>query len=423
MAAEAGLIDPESPHAASVPVENYLFNVETNGHADDLENDIGTSGNPGDDVGGTSESNQEGGQGGNQETTGNPPDNPANTDNPDAGEENGNTGGSAGNPGGDPPHPGGYGGFSDPEYMGQQNEDEEGEEEEEEIAQMEEEHAEDVAENIAQNLLDLPLPFAQNPLHPGVHLPQNSIDGQVGDLENQVMMVQSAGVQSGTHGDFNQAVQVLGSYGDLNPNAATDTAEPSTTAEEDAPQETEPEVEGDVDANILNNNPGNVDGKGAAEHEGEVGVSNIHSPHGENGVNPGTEGNGKPRDVENVEDQDNGNQVQSEQLATGNGTSEEGLPENSSQHHVETLSASNEEESQTKSERRKESSENTKRSDQPLLTTCQREEAKSDVAQVKTEQLDEMDTDSDALATLASAALGCDQAPTNGVKAELQVGT
>lgn len=391
-----------------------------------MEKGIEASGNPGDDVGGTSESNQGGNQGGSQGTAGNPPENPGSSDNPESGEQNGNAGGNAGNPGGDPPHPGGYGGFPDPEYLGQQNEDEDEEEEEEEIAQMEEEHAEDVTENLTQNLLDIPLPFSQNPLPPAVHLPQNPIDDEVGDLKSEAMVVQSAGVQSSTHGDFNQVVQVLSSFGDLNPDPVKDTAGSPTTAEEDAPQETEPEVEDNVDENVLPNNPenpgGNVDGKVATESEGGMDVSNVPSPHVENGVSSGGNDNSDPRDEGNVESKDSDNQIQSGlQLATGNGT-EEGLQANPSQSQGETPNASSEQESQAKSEGVKESSENTKKSEQPLLTASQGGEEKSDITQVKTEQLDDIDTDSDALATLASAALGCDQAPTNGMKPELQVG-
>jgi hypothetical protein len=303
----------------------------------------------------------------------------------------------------------------------QQHEDEEEEEEEEEIAQMEEEHAEDVTENISQNLLDIPLPFPQKSVDPGVNLPQNPIDGEVGDL-SQAMVVESPGVQSSTEGDFNQAVQVLGSFGDLNPDPVKDTAEPPTTADS-APQQTEPEVEDNVDEKALPSNPenpgGNVAGKVATESEGGMGVSDVPSPHVENGVKSGGNDN---IDEENVESKDSGNQVQSGlQLATGNGT-EEGLQVNASQSQGETPNASNEQESQAKAERGKESSENPKRSEQPLLTPSQGEEEKSDITQVKSEELDDIDTDSDALATLASAALGRDQAPTNGLKSELQVG-
>jgi hypothetical protein len=303
--------------------------------------------------------------------------------------------------------------------VGQQNEDEE-EDEDEEIAQMEE-HAGDVTENVTQNLLDIPLPFGQNPLQSDVHLPQNPIDGQVGDLENQGMVAEPA--QSDTQGDFSQAVPVLSSYGDLNP--STDTAEPSTTAEEATPQGTEPKVEGDIDANLLpnkqENDLRNVNDKDETENKGRLFISNIRGSHGGSGVNPA--GNSTPRDEGNVDGQDGGTQVQNgQQVATGNGTSEEVMDTNSTQNQGEAASASNEQESHATSERGKESSENTKRSEQPFLTTSQGEENKSETTQVKTEQLDEMDTDSDALATLASAALGCDQAPTNGVKADLQVG-
>lgn len=419
LAAEAGLIDPESPHEASLPVENDLFRVEANGHPEGLEMGIETHGNPNGD-GGTSGSSQGGSQGVSEGTLGNRSENRGTADNPEAGEESGNARGSAGNPGGDPPHPGGYGGFPDPEYVGQQNEDEE-EDEDEEISQMEE-HAEDVTENITQNLLDIPLPFAQNPLQSDIHLPQNPINGQVGDLESQGMVVEPA--HSDTHGDFNQAVPVLGSYEDLNPDPATDTAEPPTAAEEAAPQETEPEVEGDVEADVLPNNQensdGNVNGKEETESEDRVDISNVQGSHGGSGVNPGSNSNGSPRDEENVDGQDNGNQVQNgQQLATGNGASEEGLDTNSSQNQGGTPNANNEQESHATSERGKESSENTKRSEQPFVTSSQGEN-KSETSHVKTEQLDEIDTDSDALATLASAALGCDQAPTNGVKADLQ---
>jgi hypothetical protein len=305
-----------------------------------------------------------------------------------------------------------------------QNEDEEEEDEDEEMAQMEE-HAKDVTGNITQNLLDIPLPFAQNPPHSDVHLPQNPVDGQVGDLENQGMVVQPA--QSDTHGDLNQAVPVLSSYGDLNPDPATDTAEPPTTAEDAAPQETEPEVEHDVDPSVLPNNQenpgGSINGKDETENEDKVDISNVQGSHGGSGVNPGGNSNGSPRDEGNVDGQVNGNQVQNgQQLVTGNGTSEEGLDANSSQNQGETPNASNGHESHATSERGKEPSENTKINEQPFLTVSQGEEDKSEATQVKTEQLDEMDTDSDALATLASAALGCDQAPTNGVKAVLQVG-
>jgi hypothetical protein len=426
LAAEAGLIDPESPHEASVLVENNLFNAESNGHAEDTEKGIEASGNPGDDVGGTSESNQGGDQGGSQGTAGNPPENPGSNDNPESGEQNGNAGGNAGNPGGDPPHPGGYGGFPDPEYLEQQNEDEDEEEEGEEIAQVDEGHAEDVTENITQNLLDIPLPFPQNPLPPAVHLPQNPVDDEVGDLKSQAVVVQSDGVQSSAHGDFSQAVQELGSFGDLNPDPVKDSAEPPTAAEESAPQETEPGVEGNVDENVLPNNSenpgGNIDGKIATESESEMDVSNVPSPRVENGVSSGGNNSSDPRDEEKVENKDSGNQIQSGlQLATENDT-EEGLQANPSQSQGETQNANNEHESEAKPERGKESSESTRRSEQPLLTASQGEEEKSDITQVKTEQLDDMDTDSDALATLASAALGCNQAPTNGVKSELQVG-
>jgi hypothetical protein len=421
LAAEAGLIDPESPHEASMPLENDLFRVETNGHADSLEMGIETRGNP-DDVGGTSGNNQGGGKGVTEGTSGSQSENPGSTDNPEAGKENGNAGGNAGNPGGDPPPPGGYGGFPGPEYVGQQNEDEEEDDEDEEIAQMEE-HAGDVTENVSQNLLDIPLPFAQNPLQSDVDLPQNPIDGQVGDLENQGIMAEPA--QSDTRGDFSQAVPVLSSYGDLNPDSATGTAEPRTTAEEATPQETEPEVEGDVDANVLPNkqeNDGrNVNDNDVTEAEGRVAISNVGGSHGGSGVNPAS--NSSPRDEGNVGGQDDGTQIQNgQQVATENGTSEEMLDKNSTQNQRETPNASNQQESHATSERGKESSENTKRSEQPFLTTSQGEENKSETTQVKTEQLDEMDTNSDALATLASAALGCDQAPTNGVKANLQVG-
>lgn len=421
MAAEAGLIDPESPHEASVLVGNDIFNAEINGHAEDTEKGVEASGNPGDDVGGTSENNQGGDQGSSQGTAGNPPENPGSVDNPGSSEENGNTGGNAGNSGGDPPHPGGYGDFPDPEYIGQQNDDED-EEEEEEITQMEDEHAEDATENITQNLLDIPLPFSENPVPPVVQLAQNPIDDEVEDLKSPANAVQSAGVQSSTHGDFSQAVQVLGSSGDLNPDPVKDTAEPPATAE-DAPQETEPDFEDDVHENVFSNNSenpgGNVDGNVATESGSGMDVSNTLSPRIENGVNA-VGNNSDPKDEGNVESKDSGNQVQSGlQLATGNGA-EEGLQVNPSQSQGETPIASNEQ-SQVNSEKGKESSENSKRSEQPLLTATQREEEKSDVTQVKTEQLDDIDSDSDALATLATAALGCDQAPTNGVKSELQV--
>ena len=136
LAAEAGLIDPESPNEASVSAENDLFHVEKNGHAEELLKGIETRGNPGDDAGGTSGNSQGGNQGSSEGTSGNPPENP---DNLDAGEENRNGGGNAGNPGGGPPPPGGYGTFPDSEYLDQQNE------EEEEVAQIEEEHADDVS--------------------------------------------------------------------------------------------------------------------------------------------------------------------------------------------------------------------------------------------------------------------------------------
>jgi host cell factor len=419
LAAEAGLIDPESPLESSLPVENDIFHVETNGHADGLEMGIETRGNP-DDVGGTSGNSQGGGQGVTEGTSGNQSENPGSTDNPEAGEGNGNAGGDAGNPGGDPPHPGGYGGFPDPDYEGQQNEDEEEEDEEEELPQMEE-HAGDVT----QNLLDIPLPFPQNPLQSDVHLPQNPVDDQVGDLENQGMETQPA--QSDTHGDFSEAVPVPSSYGDATPEPATDTAKPPTTAEEATPQEEQPGMEDDVDANVLSDNQEsaerNVSDNDETENENGVDISNVLGSHGGNGGNPADISNVSPKDVGNMDGLDNGNQVQNgQQLATGNGTPEEGLDTNSVQNQGETPNASNEQESLAAPERGKEPSEN-KRSEQPFLTTSQSEEDKSETAQVKTEQLDEMDTDSDALATLASAALGCDQAPTNGVKANSQVGT
>jgi transcription initiation factor IIF auxiliary subunit len=401
LAAEAGLIDPESPIEASVSAENDLFHAEKNGHAEELLKGIETRGNPGDDAGGTSGNSQGGDQGGNEGTSGNPSENPDNSENLDGGEENVNGGGNAGNPGGDPPPPGGYGGFPDSEYLAQQNEEEE-EEEEEEVAQMEQEHADDVTQNITENLLDIPLPFSQNPLNSDVSLPQNPADGQAaGDLENQVTEAQSAAGQS----DFNQAVPVLSSYGDINSSADTDTADTPTVAEEDAPQETEP----DVDENVCPNNPEspgqNVGSKDGTDNEGEVGISGVQSLH---------EGN--------VDDKDNGNQVQTgQQLVTGNSTLEEGLLANASQSQGETADTNNAEESQATIERAKESSENTKRNEQSLLTVSQAGEDKLDAAQVKTEQLDDIDADSDALATLASAALGCDQAATNGVKADLQV--
>ncbi|KDR18129.1 Host cell factor, partial [Zootermopsis nevadensis] len=292
LAAEAGLIDPESPHEASVLVGNDIFNAEINGHAEDTEKGVEASGNPGDDVGGTSENNQGGDQGSSQGTAGNPPENPGSIDNPGSSEENGNTGGNAGNSG-------------DP---------------------------------------------------------------------------------------------------------VKDTAEPPATAE-DAPQETEPDFEDDVHENVLSNNSenpgGNVDGSVATESGSGMDVSNTLSPRIENGVNA-VGNNSDPKDEGNVESKDSGNQVQSGlQLATGNGA-EEGLQVNPSQSQGETPIASNEQ-SQVNSEKGKESSENSKRSEQPLLTATQREEEKSDVTQVKTEQLDDIDSDSDALATLATAALGLKQ--------------
>jgi hypothetical protein len=406
LAAEAGLIDPESPNEASMSAENDLFHVEKNGHAEEFVMGIETRGNPGDDTGGTSGNSGGGDQGGSEGISGNPSENPDNSDNLDAGEENGTGGGNAGNPGGDPPPPGGYGGFPDSEYLGQQNEEEE--EEEEEVGQMEA-HTDDVTQNMPENLLDIPLPFPQTSLNSDVSLPQNPADGQaVGDLENQVTVAQSAGGQS----DFNQSVPVLGSYGDLNPSAAID--DPPTVAEEDAPQETE----SDMDENVCSNNPenrgGDVGGKDGMESEGGLDIPSLQSLHEGNDINSNT------RDEGNVDNKDNGNQVQTgQQLATGNGTLEEALQANTSQSQGETADASNAQESQATTERAKQSSENTKRNEQPLLTVSQT----GDAAQVKTEQLDDMDADSDALATLASAALGCDQASTNGVKADLQVGT
>jgi hypothetical protein len=418
LAAEAGLIDPESPIEASVSAENDLFHVEKNGHAEELLKGIETRGNPGDDAGGTSGNSQGGDQGGSEGTAGNSSENPDNSDNLDAGEENRNGGGNAGNPGGDPPPPGGYGGFPDSEYLGQQNEEEE---EEEEVAQMEEEHADDVTQNITENLLDIPLPFSQNPLNSDVSLTQNPTDGQaVGDLENQVTEAQSAAGQS----DFNQAAPVLSSYGDVNSSAGSDTADPPTLAEEDAPQETEP----DVDENVCPNNPGspggNVGSKDGTESEGGVGISSIQSVHEGNGITTGNDVNSNARDEGNLDNKDSGNQVQTgQQLVTGNSTLEEGLLANTSQSQGETADTNNAQESQATTERAKELSVNTKRNEQPLLTASQAEEDKLDAAQVKTEELDDIDGDSGALATLASAALGCDQASTNGVKGELQVGT
>jgi hypothetical protein len=304
--------------------------------------------------------------------------------------------------------------------VGQQNEDEE-EDEDEEIAQMEE-HAADVTENVTPNLLDIPLPFAPNPLHSDVHLPQNPIDGQVGDLENQSMVVEPA--QSDTHGDLSQAVPVLSSYGDLNPAPTTGNAEPSTAAEEATPQQTEPKMAGDVDANVLPNKQENDErnvNDNETEIKGRLVISNIRGSHGGSGVNPA--GDSSARDEGNVGGQDGGTQAQNgQQVATGNGTSDELMDTDSTQNQGEAASGSGEQESRATSERGKELSESTERSEQPLLSASQGEENKSETAQVKTEQLDEMDTDSDALTTLASAALGCDQAPTNGVKADLQVG-
>lgn len=419
LAAEAGLIDPESPNDASVSAENDLFHVEKNGHAEELLKGIETRGNPGDDAGGTSGNSQGGNQGSSEGTSGDPSENPDNSDNLDGGEENRNGGGNAGNPGDGPPPPGGYGAFPDSEYLDQQNEEEE---EEEEVAQMEEEHADDVTQNITENLLDISLPFSQNPLNSDVSLPQNSTDGQaVGDLENQVTEVQSAGGQS----DFDQAVPVLSSYGDVNSSATTDTAEPPTVAEEDAPQKTEP----GMDENVCPNNPeipgGIVGSKDGTESEGGIGIANIQILHEGNGITTGNDVNSSIRDEGNVDNKDNGNQIQTgQQLAAGNGTLEEGLLENTSQSQGETADTSNLQESQAMTERAKESPEHTKRNEQqPLLTASQAGEDKLDAAQVKTEQLDDIDADSDALATLASAALGCDQASTNGVKTELQVGT
>lgn len=422
LAAEAGLIDPESPNEASVSAENDVFHVEKNGHAEELLKGIETRGNPGDDAGGTSGNGQGGNQGSSEGTSGNPSENPDNSDNLDAGEENRNGGGNAGNPGGGPPPPGGYGAFPDSEYLDQQNEGEE-EEEEEEVAQMEEEHTDDVTQNITENLLDIALPFSQNPLNSDVSLPQNPTDGQaVGDLENQVTEAQSAGGQS----DFDQTVPVLSSYGDVDSSATTDTADdPPTVAEEDAPQKTEP----DMDENVCPNNPespgGIVGSKDGTESEGGVGISSIQILHEGTGIPTGNDVNSSIRDEGNVNNKDNGNQVQTgQQLATGNGTLEEGLLENTSQSQGETADTSSAQESQAITERAKESPEHTKRNEQqPLLAASQAGEDKLDAAQVKTEQLDDIDADSDALATLASAALGCDQASTNGVKTELQVGT
>ena len=420
LAAEAGLIDPESPNEASVSAENDLFHVEKNGHAEELLKGIETRGNPGDDAGGTSGNSQAGNQGSSEGTSGNPSENPDNSENLDPGEENRNGGGNAGNPGGGPPPPGGYGTFPDSEYLGQQNEEEE-EEEEEEVAQMEEEHADDVTQNITENLLDISLPFSQNPLNSDVSLPQNPADGHaVEDLENQVTEAQSAGGQS----DFDQAVPVLSSYGELNSSATTDTADPPTVAEEDAPQETEP----DMDKNVCSNNPespgGNVGGKDGTESESGVGISSIQSQREGNGITAGNDVNSKIRDEGTMDNKDNDNQVQTgQQLTTGNGTLEEGLLANTSHSQGETADTNNAQESQATTERAKESPEHTKRNEQPLLAASQAGEDKLDAAQVKTEQLDDIDADSDALATLASAALGCDQASTNGVKTELQVGT
>ncbi|XP_069694515.1 host cell factor-like isoform X2 [Periplaneta americana] len=421
LAAEAGLIDPESPHEALPPGDNELFNVETNGHVEDLESIIKAPGNPTDDVGGTSGGNQGGGQGSNQEDTGNPPDNADNTGN--GGEASGNTGGNAGDSSGDPPPPsgggdgdgdgdGGYGGFPETEYLGQQDEEEEEEEEEEAMPPMEEEHAEDVGENITQNLLDLPLSFGQNTLHSGVHLPQNPIDGQVGELENQVMVVQPAGgVQTATQGEFNQPVHVLGSFGDLNPNQAnlSDTTTPPATTEGDTPQETSAEAEEQqgVDSTVAKNPE--PEGNTVSEETGDAKSTESNAPASNEGedVNPGGDSSNSP-ESENVEgDAATAEQIQS---ATGNSNSEV-LQSNQLQSEAEAPALSDEQEPDVKPEIAKE----------PMESTMpQIEDEKPDITQVKTEQLDEMNADSDALATLASAALGCDQAPTNGVKTELQ---
>jgi hypothetical protein len=276
-----------------------------------------------------------------------------------------------------------------------------------------------VTQNITENLLDISLPFSQNPLNSDVSLPQSRTDQVVGDLENQVTEAQSAGGQS----DFDQAVPALSSYGDVNSSATTDTADPPTVAE-DVPQKTEP----DMDENICPLNPespgGNVGSKGGTESEGGVGISGIQSLHEGNGITTGDDVNSSIRDEGNVDNKDNGNQVQTgQQLSTENGTLEEGLLANTSQSQGETAAISNAQESQAMTEIAKESPEHTKRNEQPLLAASQAGEDKLDAAQVKTEQLDDIDADSDALATLASAALGCDQASTNGVKTELQVGT
>ncbi|KAJ9588372.1 hypothetical protein L9F63_018242, partial [Diploptera punctata] len=336
LAAEAGLIDPDSPDESSAQAENELFSAKINGHAENDKDSVLT-----DDVGGTSTEGQGSSQGNNQGNAENPPENTGNENNGEA---------SAGN--------GGFGSFPDTEYLSQENEEED--DEDEEMAPIEDETSEDVTENISQNLLDLPLPFGQT-----------TVDGQVGEMESQVMVVQPT--TTSTQSEETQNASGLKPFSGANFNSAQSSTN-TASAEGESAQAS------------------------GASIEDTIALKNPEDSNKKNGTTTAV-------GIEEMDTSGNGSEDQNVQVTAANhalGT----LPTATVQGEI--LGTATEQEPEVKQEKLDEA--DTKNAAQP--------DVKVEVPVIKTEQLDDLETDSDALATLASAALGCDQAPTNGIKNE-----